>query len=567
MRKAKLIQIILLSTMIGSLCVWAQLAATEEKEKAPAIETEESKPVYRLIDCINIALQKNPNVLAALKRIEEAEGKRIEARAGLLPSLTTGGTALYREQDYATQNGANPNLSNEDWNINVRLTQSIYSGGAVRNRFAISKLEKEQRNLEYREAVDEMMMNVRIAFYEVLENQVEIEVRKQAVEMLQEELKDQKSRYEAGTVPRLNVLRAEVNLANEMPALIEAQNNYKNIMLTLSELMAIPYSAQEGELPFSIRGSLEYHQADFSLEDCLAKAEALRPELKTKELEIQIQEKQITVDRSNILPQVGLFAGYDLLNQTDKSSLHDTIGGYVAGIAGTWRVFDGLETTGKLKATRARLASAYLDRDATRNAIFTEVRSAFLKLEQAEATVSSQTENSTLARESFMLSKASFEAGLSTQLDIMQSRVDLTKAQTNELKAKFDHKVALAKLQRAISSEFKIIDDHSTQDLSKEQFIEPLPIITKKPEPSTPSTKEEKRKESSSLFKAPQQLPRRANDSTEPPPFVIPRSPSPKPRHLSYHFLKPSLRRGHGEMPDIPQIIVNPNLAMLRQEE
>ncbi|MFZ5806662.1 MAG: TolC family protein [Verrucomicrobiota bacterium] len=530
------------------LCLVASCLTQGLAQRLPVPEAptaSEAKPIYTLVDCINIALRKNPDVQVALKKIEEAEGLRIEARAGFLPSLTSSATYLHREADYATQDGSDPLRRQEDWNINVRVTQNVYSGGGNTGRFAISKLKKEQRLLEYRAAIDEMVMHVRLAFYEVLLNDASIRVRQQAVEMLKQEMENQTAKFQAGTVPRLNVMRAEVNLANEMPALIEAENNYKNALLRLSELMAVPYSTEADEVPFTIQGNLDYQKAEFSLNDCLSKAEATRPELKVKELGIQIEEKQMTVDRSEIIPRLDLFAGYDYLNETSSSAKNDTVGGYVAGISGTWHAFDGLATSGRLKATRARLASAYLMRDATRTSIQTDVRTAFLKLQQAESTLVSQAENSTLARESFLLSKASFDAGLSSQLDIMQSRVDLTRAQTNELKARFDHKVAMAQLQHAISNEFRIIEDTPQENISQHpeedgeklfQNTNPLPLREEKKNPAQ-------------------------------------KTPLPKPAfRVSYRWPVPGLRPEETETlaessPEASPVFLRPSLAYLREAE
>ncbi|MFH1067092.1 MAG: TolC family protein [bacterium] len=473
------------SLLAGLMALGAFFAWGEEKTAEPL--PPPAKPVYTLVDCVNIALAKNPSVLSAMKKVEEAEGTRIEARAGLLPSLTMNAGALHREEDYATRNGVDSDRRQEDWNVNVRLTQNVYSGGAVRNRFAVSKLAKEARRCDYQAAVEQTMMDVRIAFYEVLLNEADIVVRKQAVELLKQELENQKARFAAGAAPRLNVLRAEVSLANEMPALIEAENNYKNSMVRLSELLAVPYSIENDDTPFQIKGDLDYSPSNVSLNDCLAKAEAMRPEMKARKLEIETQERQIAVEQSGNLPKLDLFVGYDVLNETSKASPHDTIAGYIAGAAGTWNIFDGFATAGRVKAAKARLGGAFLERDASRNRIHTEVRSAFLQLQQAEATVQSQAQNVSLAEESFKLVQADFNAGLNSQLDILQSRVDLTRSRLNELKARFTHKTALARLQRAISSEFRIMKDENP---APPVAAEPVAAEEKAVEPQVEKTTE-----------------------------------------------------------------------------
>jgi outer membrane protein TolC len=66
----------------------------------------------------------------------------------------------------------------------------------------------------------------------------------------------------------------------------------------------------------------------------------------------------------------------------------------------------------------------------------------------------SQKENVKLAAESQALAAANFKEGLIAQLDLLQSQLDLTRAQSVELNARFDYNAALAQLQRAIGAEF-----------------------------------------------------------------------------------------------------------------
>ncbi len=416
-------------------------------------------PVYSLVDAVNLALQNNPDLLQAQKKIEEAQGGKIEARAGFIPKLSTSGSFQRREADYATSGGTNPNRSTEDWAINVRLFQNIYSGQGVRNRVAISKLVEQVRLLEYQAAVDRVVMEVRLVFDEILAARTAVEVRRQAVELLREEVKNQKARLDAGTVGELNVVRAEVSLANEFPALEEAENRLKEGKIRLSQLLGLPYLLEKDAVPFDIQGQLTYRKTDFDLDDCLAKAENFRPEIKARDLEIQVAEKQIIVERSNAMPRVDVFFGYDLFNETNTALNRDTVGGYITGVQGTWNIFDGFATRGRVDQARARAGSARVAREATRNTVFAEVRTAFLQLQQADATVASQARNTVLARESFVLAQASFDAGLSSQLDILQARNDLTRSQLAELNARLLHRAALARLERSIASQVRVTEE------------------------------------------------------------------------------------------------------------
>jgi hypothetical protein len=175
--------------------------------------------------------------------------------------------------------------------------------------------------------------------------------------------------------------------------------------------------------------------------------------------DIEIQQKQLVIDRAAILPRVDAFVGYDITSIATVGDPNEYDNGYVLGISGTWNIFDGLATVGRMKSTRARMGGAIAARDQERLQIEAEVRQAFNQLDQASATFESQKQNVIEAKESYVLSQASYDAGLATQLDVLQSRVDLTTAQTTEYQARFDYLAAAATLQRSLSGQFQIVND------------------------------------------------------------------------------------------------------------
>jgi len=132
----------------------------------------------------------------------------------------------------------------------------------------------------------------------------------------------------------------------------------------------------------------------------------------------------------------------------------DHYAGYVAGVQVSWHLFDGLATMGRMNATRARVDAAEVSYDAVHRGIEADVLRAYRDLQRAEENIQTQTANVQLATESLQLATANFGLGVISQLELLQSQLDLTRAQTAELSARFDHNVALARLQRAMGSQF-----------------------------------------------------------------------------------------------------------------
>src|SRR5207244_2633500 len=221
-------------------------------------------------------------------------------------------------------------------------------------------------------------------------------------------------RLTAGTVGTLNVSRAQVALANERPELINAQTQLKNSYLRLAELMGMNVGMKADGPTFEAVGQLEYQPRHVDLNDCLARADTNRPEIKARQKDIEIEVKQYALDQSELRPHIGLFSAYEIYNERDPDVGREFNHGYLVGISGTWHVFDGFATKGRLQATRARRDAAVEALEASRRRIASEVRSVFFDLEQADRILEAETKNAQTATDSLQIAKANLAAGLGT---------------------------------------------------------------------------------------------------------------------------------------------------------
>jgi outer membrane protein len=405
--------------------------------------TPAAAATYTIDEAVALAQAQNPEIAIARKKLQAARGGMIEARSGYLPSVVS--TGLFREHEYQS----NTQLRNEDYNASVRIVQNLYTGGAVTSQVAIARLNSEKQNLELQAVSDRVTMNVRIAFNELLLNRAKIRVHEQSVAVLQEELKTQQDRLGAGMVGQLNVRRAEVAVANEQTELIDAQTQLKNSYLRLGEQLGSSAGLNSRNPQFEAAGQLQYEPRRPNLTECLARADRERPEIKADQIDIEIEDRQADLDKSELKPHVEVFSGYEIYNQTDPTIRPEFNYGYIVGLNAKWHIFDGFATKGRLQATRARRGAAVQALEAMRLSVASEVRSAFLDLQQADQVLESETKNVETADESLDLAKANLGAGLGTQLDILQAATDVTRTRTTRLSAIYLHNVALGRLARA----------------------------------------------------------------------------------------------------------------------
>ena len=412
-------------------------------------------PTYTVEQGVALAAEQNPEIIIARKKVEAARGGLIGARSGYLPSLLSTGFADKRQAQ--TQNQTRTQLRNEDYNASVRALENVYTGGAVSSQVAIAKLNIEKQTYELEETINRVALDVRTAFYDILLNRAKVRVREDSVRALEEESKTQQERLHAGMVGTLNVRRADVTLANERPELINAKTQLKNSYLRLGELLGID-GRSEIDNPFEVAGQLQYEDRRPDLNECLARADAGRAEIKARQKDIEIEDRQYIVDRSELRPQVQVFSGYEVYSERDPAVGPEFNHGYIVGVTGTWHLFDGFAAKGRMQATRARREAAMQALEAARRSVASEVRGAFFDLEQADKVLESETKNVQTADESLEIAKRNLAAGLGTQLDVLQAAADVTRTRTTRLSAIHLHNVGLARLAQASGSRPEALD-------------------------------------------------------------------------------------------------------------
>ena len=402
-------------------------------------------PAFTVDEAVARARKQNPEILMAAKQLEAAKGGVIEARSGYLPGVVSTGLLRKRETVESSR------LRSNDYEASLRVTQNVYTGGAISSQLTIARLIEEKRALEYQALVNRVSMDVRTAYYDVLLNRARIRVREQSVGVYEEELKTQKERLEAGLVGSLNVSRAEVALANEQPELIDAQTRLQNSELHLAQLIGLDASGKP--ITAETSGQLQYAPKHPDLSECLAYADVQRPEIRARQIDVEIEDAQLILDQSASRPRVEAFAGYEVYSQRDPEVGPEFNHGWVIGLNGTWHIFDGYATRGRMQATRARREAAVHALEAAKLSVASDVRSAFLDLQQADRVLESETRNVQNADEALEIAKGNLGAGLGTQLDVLQAASDVTRTRTTRLGAIYLHNVALAKLARATARE------------------------------------------------------------------------------------------------------------------
>ncbi|MDR3456762.1 MAG: TolC family protein [Verrucomicrobiae bacterium] len=446
MNKMKLIFPGLFVLLAASLC-----AAADTNTVVPAWL---SRPLS-LADALNTALIQNATILKAKNDFEASQGLVISTRAVALPQVTAGGQ-YEDEQKTLVQNfpGNTSPQPHQTWSTDIQISQTIYDGGKSIAALRSASVTKKQAVAIYQTAVADTLLQVRLAYYSVLLAEQQIVVNEASVKLLQKELEDQQHRLDAGTVPKFNVLRAEVAVANQRPALIQARNSYRIAKNNLANLLGynLPREIWE-DIPFNLTDGFDTAPMQVNLPDAIQEALQKRTELETLRRTVDLQKLNVVSARSGYQPAVSVFAGYDWNSSQFASDLGDHFRGWVAGAKLDWAIFDGGTTYGRTKTAKAQLEKAKTDLTDQQRQIELGVRTAYSDLVQARETLESQEKVQEEAEEALREANARAEAGTGTQLDVLDAETSLTQSRTTQITAEHDYAAARASFERAIGKD------------------------------------------------------------------------------------------------------------------
>jgi len=406
-----------------------------------------------LADAVNMALTQNPNIRRAQKDLEASQGVVIQTRAIAMPKLRITGDYDAKQTsdvDIINTNGFNLG-SAQNWDSQIRVVQSLYEGGRIASSLRVAKLTKEQAMLNYQTAVANTVLDVQVGYFDVLVAEQYIVVQEASVELLRQELADTNRRYDAGTVPRFNVLRAEVELANAQPKLIRARNAFRIAKNNLANLLGfnVPRDALEN-IPLNLSGKLEAIPYAMELSRAIALALERRTELGALRRAESLRKEDIVSARASYKPSLQAYAGYEGHNSILQNELNTDLHGWIAGVQLSWDIFDGGLAYGRIKQARALHEKAGVELEDAGRRIELEVRTAFSNFREADEVLKSQEKVVEEGEEALRLAKARNDAGTATQLDVLSAQTALTEARTTQVQALHDYAVARARLERAV---------------------------------------------------------------------------------------------------------------------
>ncbi len=430
-----------------------------------------------LQETIELAERNNRDLAISRLQVQQQQAAVREAQANLYPtldlqsnlnrSLSASGTIGIKaaQADAITQFGSEAaarsfspqsfrrSVADEStsWDTSLQLNYDLYTSGASAARRRIADGNLRAAELAMERVREQLRLDVTGEYYDLQEANEQVSINQQSVRNSEQSLRDANAQERAGLGTRFDVLRSEVQLANNQQQLTNSlateEVNRRKIAQRLSLPEFVTVSAADAVRP---AGTWK-----LNLEETIVTAYKQRVELEEQLVQRDISEAGRIQALSALGPRIQLQARYNLLKIFEQP-VSDFSSGYSVAAVATWRLFDG--GTARSQAQQQEVGKQIAETRFTqsRNNIRFQVEQSYATLISSGKNIETTTQALGQACEARRLAKLRFDAGVGTQTDVLNAETDLTRSAGSRVTAILNYNRSIAQLLRAVSNVAKV---------------------------------------------------------------------------------------------------------------
>ncbi|MDZ7400752.1 MAG: TolC family protein [candidate division KSB1 bacterium] len=403
-----------------------------------------------LEDCLQLAFKNSRMLQVADLGAEVAVEQVAEAKAQLWPSIGLSGlyTRIGKITSFTIPMGGvsrtfqfgTPNRVNVD----VKLQLPIVTWGRINSTIEMSQVGRSLAEVQRRQKKVELTEQVLRAFYAVLLNEEVVRLRQESVQRAERHLKTAQDRFQAGIVPRLELLRAEVELKNAQSAHSEALANLEKSKMFLAKVIG------RDSDQVAVAGKFEFKPVRLDEAEIISKATSVRSDIQAIRLQQQMSQSQIALAKSGNKPNLFLFSGYNVVNGFDPLNPDKFVDNYNVGVQLAVPLFDGFATSHKVQQAELQQQQIKLQEQEIEDLIRLQVRQAIIALRQAEDKIKTQEENIVLAKQALQVAEQQYRDGLISSIEVLDAQHTLSQSELLRTQAIFNHVMTKLELCRAM---------------------------------------------------------------------------------------------------------------------
>ena len=432
---------------------------------------------YTLLECVNIALEKNIRIQQSEFDLEGADIDRGDAIGNFLPRINAQSQHIWNNGlSQNITNGLIENLTTQFSSFGGNLGLTLFNGKQNINQLARANLNIISRQYQLEDMKDDISLFVANSYLQVMFNKEFEQVQRYQLEIAKQELERTQLRISAGVQTQAEIYEIEANLASQEQALVQSENATRLSLISLAQsLLITDYENFDiADVNFNVPLSqilLEKPKKIFE------KSLTLRNDIKVAATNIEIAKTDIDLAKGALLPTLSAFYNYNtrisysdrfietgnfietpigvvkengslVVTQFPERAITDPLSfgdqfrqndGHSYGLALNIPIFNGLSIKNNIKRRKLNLKRSEtqfeqtkLDLENTINQAYNNAEGAFKFYEASEKTLKAR-------KEAYFIAEKQFEAGVLNSYDFIQIKQRYDIAASDNVRAKYDY--------------------------------------------------------------------------------------------------------------------------------
>lgn len=438
-----------------------------------ALASAQNTVSLSLNEAIETALKDNRNLNVARLEIENADSQVDEALGNAYPSLDF--NARYTRNfkppvqflpklffsGEAEDTELVPVRFGSDNSVSADLSlQQVLFNSAVFTGVGTSKVYAKISRQQLRAETSMLVSDVTRAYYLALLGKEVLSVNQELLRNAEANYKDAQALYEAGLRAEFDAIRAEVSVENQRPMVVDAQNNYEAALDNLKLLLGYQ---DVTKVKLELSGSLErpavLDESEPNLEELVRTMMANNPQIEALNLSTDVNKELISINKSEYLPTLALFATWRYDAQADNFGDLDFQPGVFAGLNLSLNLYNGGRTNAKVEQARVDFDKTRFQTAQLEAALKTQLEGTMRRIDYARKRIKAGDRTIAQAERAYKIATTTYKAGTGTQLQINDADLALAQARLNQLNAVFDYNIAKADLETLLGENVRLVGD------------------------------------------------------------------------------------------------------------
>lgn len=394
-----------------------------------------------LAEAVAAAAGRHPDLTAADQQVKVQEYSVLGAKATRFPNLT--GSSSYNRSGTDGQAGSQNVIREgivENFGVSVNLRQRLYDFGRTRHTVNAAEGRLLATLADREETLQQLILTVAESYYSALREAQSVEINKANLANAENQLRQAEGFLEAGTRAKIEVVRAQADVANARVGLIQAENAKKKALVALAQAIGLAEPDPEWELAF------EALPIPDERVEVTRQAMERRPTLLALQARVGAAESDVSAARAEYYPQLSASSSY---SWSDVRFFPDQTRWNV-GLNLEFPIFNEPLLTSQIGRASAGLEALKAQQDSLENQISREVAEAWLNLDESQQRFEATEIAERAAEESFRLATERYRVGVGNTVEVSDAQRLLVQARAQRLQARFDVQLAVARLYRAL---------------------------------------------------------------------------------------------------------------------